>query len=179
MSKQTVSVLITDLDNTLFDWVDIWSSSFSAMLERLVADSGIPRGELIRDFKAVYTKHDTSEYAFAIEELPCLITKHPGCDLANLYSAAIEAYRGARREAMARSPYPTVTETLERIKDRGALIIGYTESMEFYSNYRLRKLGLDRILDFLYSPADHELPPGRSREEIRHHPQDQYRLRGR
>ena len=177
MPRQSISVLITDLDNTLFDWVNIWHSSFSAMLERLVVDAGIPREELLRDFKTVHQRYGTSEYAFAIEELPSLIVKHPACDLAKHYYGAIEAYRCARREALARSPYPTVIETLEGIKDQGTLIIGYTESMEFYSNYRLRKLGLDRILDFLYSPADHDLPPGRSHEEIRYYPQGKYRLR--
>jgi phosphoglycolate phosphatase-like HAD superfamily hydrolase len=177
MPKQNISVLITDLDNTLFDWVDIWHCSFKAMLERLVADSGMSADDLLRDFKTVFQRYDTSEYAFAIEELPSLIAKHPGEDLTKLYSSAIDAYRSARRAALARYPYPRVMETLEEIKDRGTLIVGYTESMEFYSNYRLRKFGLDRVLDFLYSPKDHDLPPGRSSDEIRFHPQDKYLLR--
>jgi phosphoglycolate phosphatase len=54
--------------------------------------------------------------------------------------------------------YPTVNETLEFLKNRGCLVVGYTESMGFYSNYRLRKLQLDDTLDFIYSPPDHDLP---------------------
>ena len=39
--KQTVSVVIADLDNTLFDWFEIWYNSFNAMLTSLVDKSGI------------------------------------------------------------------------------------------------------------------------------------------
>ena len=49
--------------------------------------------------------------------------------------------------------------------------------MSFYSRYRIRNLGLDRILDYLYSPSDHELPPGVKREEIRSSPSEFYKLR--
>jgi hypothetical protein len=38
-----VSLLITDLDNTLFDWFGIWHASFSAMLDKTVELSGVPR----------------------------------------------------------------------------------------------------------------------------------------
>ena len=38
---QKASVLITDLDNTLFDWVDIWHASFEAMLSEISKISGI------------------------------------------------------------------------------------------------------------------------------------------
>jgi beta-phosphoglucomutase-like phosphatase (HAD superfamily) len=73
--------------------------------------------------------------------------------------------------------YPGVLETLEELKDRGCLLVGYTESMAFYSNYRLRKLGLDRILDYVYYPADHDLPEGLTREQVRLYPQEHYLLR--
>jgi len=63
---QRVTVVILDLDNTLFDWVEIWCQSFRAMLDELVQHSGIEREILLSDFKAVFTRHATSEYAFAI-----------------------------------------------------------------------------------------------------------------
>jgi len=54
--------------------------------------------------------------------------------------------------------YPGVYDTLQFLKNQRCVLIGYTESMGFYSNYRLRKLGLDELLDFVYSPPDHALP---------------------
>lgn len=169
------SVLITDLDNTLFDWVDVWYRSFKAMLDQLVLDSGIPKETLIADFKSVHEKHGTAEYAFSIEELPSLLATFPGEDLTDKFDSAIAAFRAARASAL--RLYPTVSETLEQLKDKRCLVVGYTESMSFYSRYRVRKLGLDRILDYLYSPPDHELPAGFAREDIRRYPPEQYELR--
>jgi FMN phosphatase YigB (HAD superfamily) len=173
--KQRVSTVITDLDNTLFDWVSIWYQSFNAMLIRLVEESGVEQEVLEADFQRVFQRHRTSEYAFAIEELESLRAKHPGEDLAKRYASAIHAFNPARKAALVL--YPTVLETLETIKDTGCLIVGYTESMAYYSNYRLRRLGLDRILDYLYSPPDHDLPAGVEPEKIRRYPPESYTLR--
>jgi FMN phosphatase YigB (HAD superfamily) len=173
--KQRVSTVITDLDNTLFDWVFIWYQSFNAMLTCLVEESGIEQQVLEADFQRVFQRHGTSEYAFAIEELPSLRVKHPGEDLTKRYASAIHAFNSARKAALVL--YPSVLETLEGIKDKGCLVVGYTESMAYYSNYRLRKLGLDRVLDYLYSPPDHDLPPGLEPETIRRYPPESYLLR--
>jgi len=154
--KTRITTLITDLDDTLWDWVGIWHSSFSAMLEELVCASGLPREQLINEFRGIHQRYGTSEYSFAIEELPSLRRKHPGANLREVYSVAIEAYRTARSVAM--RPYSGVMHTLVSIRRHGCTIIGYTESMQFYSNFRLKSIGLDGILDYLYSPADHDIP---------------------
>lgn len=173
--KPRISTVITDLDNTLFDWAAVWHQSFKAMLDRLVDESGIAQEVLEAEFKVIFQRHGTSEYAFAIQELPSLQRKHPGEDLVERYASAIHAYNSARRAALCL--YPTVLDTLEDLKDKGCLIVGYTESMAYYSGYRLRKLGLDRILDLLYSPPDHDLPGGLTRAEIRRYPPEVYELR--
>src|SRR4051794_33404465 len=107
--RQKISVLITDLDNTLDDWVGIWYASFSPMLEMLMKQSELPRDTLIKEIKAVHQRHKTSEYAFVIEEIPSLITKHPGEDLAVVYADAIRAYREGRARAL--KLYPGVAST--------------------------------------------------------------------
>jgi phosphoglycolate phosphatase len=170
-----ISIVITDLDNTLFDWVDIWYRSFKAMLDRLVSDSGVPAEQLETEFKEVFQKHGTAEYAFAIEELPSLRKSHPEETLVKKYEQAITEYRLARKNAICL--YPDVRETLETLKDMGCLLVGYTESMAFYTNYRMRALGLDRILDYLYSPPDHDLPSGLSAAKIRHYSSEHYEFR--
>jgi phosphoglycolate phosphatase len=172
--KRGIDVLVTDLDNTLFDWFDIWYTSFSAMLHEIERISEIPVEILEREIKAVHEKHGTSEYAFLIEELPSLIAKHPHQNLMEVYSPAIMAYREARRSKLVL--YPSVREALERIKESGTLVIGYTESLEFYTTYRLIKLGLDGLLDFVYFPPDHALPEGLTASQIRHYDADAYRL---
>jgi phosphoglycolate phosphatase-like HAD superfamily hydrolase len=171
-----ISVVIMDLDDTVWDWVGIWHASFTAMLDRLELDSGIPRETLIKDFKSVFQKHGTTEYAFAIEELPSLQEKHKGKDLTIVYKDAIKAYRCARSKVLC--IYPTVRETLDTLRNRGVLLAAYTESMSFYTRSRLRKLDLDKALDYLYAPQDHAIPENIDVRKIRRYPPGYYCLRG-
>jgi FMN phosphatase YigB (HAD superfamily) len=169
------TVLITDLDNTLFDWVDVWYNCFSAMLDEIVRISGVPRGTLIPEIKAVHQRHGTSEYSFLVEELPSLRQFLRGQPASELFKPAIQIYRERRRQYL--KLFPTVAETLLQIKGKGARVIGYTESMGFYSNYRIRRLGLDGVLDYVFSPADHSLPVGTTPEQLRAYPASHYELR--
>jgi phosphoglycolate phosphatase-like HAD superfamily hydrolase len=140
MPAMKKTALITDLDNTLFDWVELWLNSFSSMLDGVVEISGIPREKLIPEIRDVHRKHGTSEYSFLIDELPSLRLASNAKRAVDVFAPAINAYREKREQFL--HLYPTVAETLLKIKGRGAHIIGYTESMAFYSNFRLRHLGL-------------------------------------
>jgi len=174
MEKPRVSTVITDLDNTLFDWVNIWYRSFTALLDCLVEQSGVSREILELEFKAVHQRHRTSEYAFSIQELPSLLERYPGENLPKKFGEAIHRYSRARKETL--ELYPSVFETLRALKSKGCVVVGYTESMAFYSNRRVKRLGLDGLLDCLYSPEDHDLPHGLSREDLRQYPPEEYRL---
>ena len=79
--KQRASVLITDLDNTLFDWVNIRYRSFSAMLRVLVEESGVPQERLEEEIRRVHQRHKTSEYVPLIQELPSLRMRGGHVDL--------------------------------------------------------------------------------------------------
>lgn len=70
--------------------------------------------------------------------------------------------------------YPGVKTTLESLKSQGVLVVGYTESMAFYTGRRVQSLELDGLIDILYSPRDHDLPEGLTREQIRIYPAEHY-----
>src|SRR5689334_23655395 len=96
-ARPRVTVVVTVYDNTLYDWMAMWAPAFGGMLARLVADSGVPRETLEREFHVLHQRHATTEYAFAIQELPSLRARHPGEDLVARYAAAIDEYRTVRR----------------------------------------------------------------------------------
>lgn len=55
--------------------------------------------------------------------------------------------------------------------------MAYTESMAFYSAYRLKRFSrIAIIIDFLFSPQDHDMPQGVSTERLRSLPDDFYEL---
>ena len=169
------TALITDLDNTLFDWVELWFNCFSPMLDSIVKISGIPSEKLIPEIAAVHQKHGTSEYSFLIEEIPSLRIFLAGRSAAEVFAPSIKIYRAQRRRHL--RLYPNVAETLLTIKGRGALIVGYTESMAFYSNYRIRRLGLDGVFDYIFCPEDHLLPEGLSPDDLRSYPAEHYKFK--
>lgn len=153
------SVLITDLDNTLFDWFSVWYHSFSAMLDEVVNITQIPKSVLISQIKPIHQKYGTAEYAFILEKIPVL--KDMYGDRTKIRAAldsAIQAYRTERKKYL--RLYPTVMDTFLFLKNKKVKVVGYTESKEFYSNYRVFKLELDGMIDILFSPEDHEIPEG-------------------
>lgn len=145
------------------------------MLDEILRISGLNRETLIPEIRAVHQKYGTSEYSFLIEGLPSLRPLLKGKQATEMFAPAIEAYREQRWQNL--KLFPTVAETLLKIKGRGTRIIGYTESMGFYSNYRVRRLGLDGVLDYVFCPEDHVLPPGLTPETLCAYPTSHYELR--
>ncbi|MCP1213779.1 HAD family hydrolase [Acetobacter okinawensis] len=163
------SVLITDVDNTLLDWQDLWYQTFSGMMDKVLDISGVDSETLYAEVRVIHQKYGTSEYSHLLEELPSLRARY-GDEVLTVMAPAIDAFRAARRRALAL--YPTVADTLATLKRKGVRIVAFTESKAFYTNYRFRKLGLDGLVDVLYSPEDHSVP-----EEMvatRHYDSDTY-----
>lgn len=150
------TALISDFDNTLYDWFEMWHASFSAMLNELVRVSEIPEDVLLPAIRKVHQKFGTSEYAFLIENLPPLRDKFPNENLNKYFDSAIHAYRSARKSNL--KLYEGVLETLVYLRSRGVLIVLYTDSRAFYTVDRVRRLGLDDLVDFIFSPPDHDVP---------------------
>ncbi|WP_174285643.1 HAD family hydrolase [Sphingomonas bacterium] len=148
-------VLVTDVDNTLLDWQELWYQTFSAMIGKVLEISGVDPEEFYVQCSVIHQKYGTSEYSRLLEELPCLRALY-GDDTVAIMAPAIDAFREARRSAL--RLYPTVEQTLKSLKAAGVLIAAFTESKAFYTNYRFRKLGLDGLIDYLYSPEDHSMP---------------------
>ena len=170
----TRSVLITDVDNTLLDWVALWYATFTAMLQPLIDLSGADREQLLDEIRFVHQRHRTSEYAFLVEEVPILRGAAGSTSPTEYYDAAIHAFRRARKANL--QLYPGVLDYLTTLKGEGVLVVAYTESLAYYTADRFRKLGLDRVFDFLYSPADHDLPAGMTPREVRQYPPEYYEM---
>jgi phosphoglycolate phosphatase-like HAD superfamily hydrolase len=150
------TALITDFDNTLYDWFEMWHQSFGAMFAEIKRISGISEDVLIPEIRELHQRHHTSEYAFLIEELPSLKRAYPNQKLVQVFDEAVHAYRSARKASL--RLYDGVRETLQLLRSKGVLIVVHTESLAYYTNFRIRRLGLDELVDIIYSPPDHDVP---------------------
>ena len=174
MSRRAVSTLIIDLDNTIFDWLELWHASFKPIFDEIVTVTGLPIAEIESAVRAVHQQKRTSEYTFLIEDLELLAPYKANAAIQDRLAASRLRSKQSRDRTL--SLYPTVLTSLWQIKKKGTKIIAYTESMAFYSAYRLKRFGLDGVIDILYSPADHELPEGVTLERLRSLPDDFYEL---
>lgn len=174
MDRKIINTLIIDLDNTVFDWFAVWYASFIPIYNEIISATDLPEQEVQAALRAVFQRRRTSEYSFLIEEAEILEPLRQQGDIRTRFKGAIEE-AGRGRDQNLRL-YPTVFRTLWDVKNRGTKIIAYTESMGFYSAYRLKRLGLDGVIDVLFSPQDHELPAGVSVEKMRRLPDEFYEL---
>ncbi len=169
--------LVTDLDDTLFKWFDQWHSSHEYLFRALwnaTKHKGIEYKRILGEVKTIHKRVQTSEYSFLIDELPFLKEVFPGQDPRSVFSSELKEFSRIRRENLAL--FPTVRESLNKLKDRKIKIVGYTESMEYHTVDRLRTLNLDGVLDVLYSRDDHASPEYIEKEKLRTRGAEAYEL---
>lgn len=156
-----MKLLITDLDNTLYDWVSFYSQSFSAMAEELSKEINVPLDILLSEYKVIHQRFGNSEKPFATLELPSVISYFGTNDkilLQKKLTRVFSAFSSKRNHTL--KLYPTVRDTLNILRERGVKIVGHTESLEYNSLYRLYKLDVINFFDHLYTIEDnHNLHP--------------------
>lgn len=156
-----MKLLITDLDNTLYDWVSFYSQSFSAMAEELSKEINVPLDILLSEYKVIHQRFGNSEKPFATLELPSVISYFGTNDkilLQKKLTRVFSAFSSKRNHTL--KLYPTVRDTLNILRGRGVKIVGHTESLEYNSLYRLYKLDVIDFFDHLYTIEDnHNLHP--------------------
>lgn len=178
MIDKSRRLLITDLDNTLWDWFEAWYQSFSTLVDELVALSGVDRATLEGQIKAIHQQRGTTEYSNLVREVPALKAAAEPRDPVEVYDAALHA-QNSRRKAATRL-YPGVSQSLSLLKDAGVRIAAYTESGAYWTEWRIRHTELDGVIDVLYSSPDHDLIAGVTTADLRtgHYDQASYGLRG-
>jgi HAD superfamily hydrolase (TIGR01549 family) len=166
--------VVTDLDNTLYPWVDYIVPSLEAMVASLAATTGLPRVRIVQALKAVYSKYESNEYPFAIQESGIFEPYEADFDSFNalVLRPAREAFRASREKYL--RAYPGVRETLDALRARGLKVVGLTDAPRNAAELRLKHLKLDGHFDALYTLPGYPLPENvdpeiRRKEEAGHY----------
>ncbi len=148
-AKHSVSgkpVVIFDVDNTLYNFVDFFGPAFRAMLHTISLHTGIDEALIIQSFREVYKRRGSLEYRFSIQELDILRNLDDE-KMDRVKHAAIVAFSRSRKRRLL--PYSGVPETLRWLKETGYGLIAYTDAPHIHSLNRLRKLGIKVYFDML------------------------------
>jgi phosphoglycolate phosphatase len=160
-TSRPVALFVTDIDNTLFDWVRYYVNAFSALLSRVEATISVPYKTLAEEAKQVFTAHGSIEYPFVVQELPSVV-EHYGDDIDGMLVKAVQPARDAFLAAAKPhfAPYAGVKETLQEIRARhpGVARVALTDAPRYVAMWKLNKLGLLDAFDAVYGLADPRIP---------------------
>lgn len=158
MKKDLINVVITDLDDTIWDWLKMWYSSFEPYLSRISTELEIDIEDLKKDFKKIHQTYHSTEASFIYDELETLSDnqKQRFILASNKQKSILHEYYSLKKNNLLL--YDGVYDTLKDLKSKGTLIIGFTESNAFFTKYRLKHLGLDGLIDYIYAPIDKDVP---------------------
>ncbi len=153
-----LKAVITDMDGTLYSWVDYVVPAFDAMVRSLVETTGIEEARIVEALKEVYTRRGTNEYAFAIQESKIFEWSGLPFDRFNreVITPARQAFSECRRRYL--HPYRGVRSTLEALRAAGVRLVALTDAPRFPAERRLKQLDLDAHFDALYALAGFPLP---------------------
>jgi phosphoglycolate phosphatase len=174
-----IRAVVTDLDNTLYAWVDYIVPSLEAMVASLVATTGLPRVRIVQSLKAVYSKYESNEYPFAIQESEIFRPYEADFDSFNalVVDPARRAFQAVRERTL--RPYPGVREALETIRARGLALVGLSDAPRNAAELRLKWLRLDGHFDALYTLPGYPVPENVDPEIKRREAAGHYRSRAR
>lgn len=140
--------LLTDIDNTLYDWAAFFAPSFRALIHALSRELALSEDQLFEECKTVFGQHESLDYPFLIQELESVRYLGPG-RISELIDTGRGAFLSVQKKRL--QPYPGVIETLKWLKEQDVIVIGVTNSPTYRAQQRLWDLHLDKLMTGIVS----------------------------
>ena len=132
-------LLITDVDNTLFDFGLYAEAGLREVLPTGSRLLGLPVDSVADEVRAAFRHFNSIEIPFAFEAMPCLADRSAEERLAISKQFVHAFWRGA---SQAMTPYPGVSSTLQHLQRNGTAIVAVSDAPMREVWRKLRRLGL-------------------------------------
>jgi phosphoglycolate phosphatase-like HAD superfamily hydrolase len=128
------------------------------MVHVLARETSLDEDSITESFRRVYRKHGALEYSYSVQELD--IWTSLGWPPEKVMNEAVRKARGAFRRVRDKHLhlFPHVKETLQWAKGEGILVFAYTDAPGYQAHKRLRKLYIERSIDYLVLFRDFGVP---------------------
>ncbi len=152
-----VRLVVTDMDNTLYSWVDYIVPAMESLVAAVCVATGFPRIKVVQSLKTVYSKYESNEYPFALQE-SSIYAEFP--EFGSFDKLVIEPARMAFAEARKKymKPYKGVITTLEALKERKIPVVALTDAPRNPAEQRAKRMGFDQYLGSIYTLPGFQLP---------------------
>ena len=157
-TKTLISVVITDLDNTVYDWVSAFVPALYQMVREAATILQVSEDALLDDLHEVHQRHGDSEHPYALLETRTVLDfcqRHPDLNPKVALDPAFHAFNRVRKVNL--RLYDGVLLTLEHLHKLGIPIIAYTDARVINSLFRLKRLSVRQFFAALYAPQHSEL----------------------
>ena len=151
----TRTAVLTDLDNTIYNWVDFYAPCFRAMVHVLSRKTKLVEDEITRQFKEVFSRFGSVEYPYSIQRLE-LCRQRPESEVRDLVYLGQLAFGRARRKHL--RPYPGVSETLAWARRNDVAVIAVTNAPLYLAWKRLFRLKLQGMFDGIAAAEGFPIP---------------------
>lgn len=187
-SDHKCGLFVTDIDNTLFDWVSYYVPSMETLIAKVSQIIGVDESQLMAEAQQVFSTHRSIEHPFVVQEMPSVIA-HYGDQIDRMLSECVEPARQAFLEVGRQKlvAYDGVKETLAWIRSqhRRTPVVALTDAPRYVAMWKLNKLGLLSCFDAVYGLADPRLPTANGRVKVdpkillKHLQQENFKYEGR
>ena len=137
------SLLITDLDNTLYDFVSYYEAGLSAIVTHLSEQFNLDADEVVCRLREVFKRRGTIEYSIAIQEIE-EVQHLPDARRIEFVRKVVTSFWTNATTKL--KPYETVCDTLRHLYMHDVAIIAYTDAPIHEAMRRLHHLQCDQYI---------------------------------
>lgn len=149
-----IKLLITDLDDTLYPWLDSFVPAFYAMVEETGHVLGIPPEQLLEEYRIIHQQLGDVESPNATFELPSVRVHLAGLSAGQMrehLASAFDEFDRVRAEHL--NLHHDVAAVLRGLTGMGIRIVGCTEAAGENGLKKLRTLNADNFFTTVYVAA--------------------------
>jgi FMN phosphatase YigB (HAD superfamily) len=149
------AAILTDLDNTIYNWVDFYAPCFRAMVHVLARKTKIAESDITHQFRNVFSRFGSVEYPFSIQRLD-LCHGRSDSEIRELVYLGQLAFGQARRKHL--KPYAGVHDTLAWARRNNITVVAVSNAPLYLAWQRLFRLKLQGVFDGIAAAEGFSIP---------------------